>query len=91
MHHYLTGSMLGAALLASGCAQPTIEYVRVTPDVPAELRQPVEPPKRRVEGLQDVGLVLADQAQALDRANGQIAAIDCILTAAEAGEAAECG
>ncbi|MFY0633695.1 MAG: hypothetical protein JXQ91_07780 [Vannielia sp.] len=63
--------------------KPTIEYVRVTPDVPDELRQPVEPPKRRVEGLKDVGLVLADQAEALDKANGQIGAIDCILTAAE--------
>lgn len=85
------GFVLGAALLASGCAKEArIEWIRVTPDVPAELRQPVEPPKRKVAGLKDVGLVLADQAEALDKANGQIAAIDCILTAAENDTEVKC-
>lgn len=90
MPRYLTGFLLGAALLASGCVKPTVEYVRVTPEVPEDLRQPVEPPKRKVEGLKDVGLVLADQSEALDKANGQIKAIDCILTAAENETEAEC-
>jgi len=89
MRHYLTGSLLGAALLASGCVKE-IEYVRVTPDVPADLRRPVEPPPRKVETVSDIGLLLIDKDEALDQVNGQIAAIDCILTAAENETEAEC-
>ena len=66
------------AFLAS-CAEPTIEYVRVLPEVPEQLRTPVEKPDRTVSTLKDVGLVLTDFDQALDEANGRITAIDCIL------------
>lgn len=55
----------------------------IAPDVPTELRQPVQVPARPMVTLADVGLVLTDHVQALDRANGQIAAIDTILTTAE--------
>lgn len=68
----------------AGCAQePTIEYVRVVPDVPQQLREPVEVEPRPVEGLKSVGLILADHVEALDAANGRIFSINCILTAAE--------
>lgn len=86
MHRCRLSFIAGAALLASGCAEQKIEYIEVTPLVPPELRKPVEPPQRQVEGIKDVGLVLADQAEALDKANGQITSIDCILTAAEKGD-----
>lgn len=65
--------------------QTQIEYVRVTPDVPKDLRTPEEVPERKVDTLKDVGLVLTDHVEALDRANGKIAAVDCILTEAEGG------
>lgn len=69
---------------------PTIEYVRVVPDVPAQLRSPVAVPDRKAETLKDVGLILTDHVEALGRANGQIVAIDCILVAAETGKDQEC-
>tara|TARA_Y100001963_G_scaffold73574_2_gene102319 strand:- start:16194 stop:16397 length:204 start_codon:yes stop_codon:yes gene_type:complete len=59
------------------------------PDVPEALRQPVTVPERRAETLADVGVILTDHVQALDRANGQIIATDCILAAAEAGKVSE--
>ena len=65
------------AVLAS-CA-PQIEYRETVVTVPPELLVPVAKPDRTVSSLKDVGLVLADYDQALDQANGQILAIDCIL------------
>ena len=56
----------------------------IVPDVPQELRTPVEVPARQVETLADVGVVLADHVEALDTANGRITATDCILKEAEA-------
>lgn len=56
----------------------------MVPSVSPELRAPVVVTPRPVEVLGDVGLILADHVEALDRANGQIAAIDKILTSAEA-------
>jgi hypothetical protein len=55
----------------------------VVPDVPAELRQPCVAPERPYETLADVALILTDQVEALDCANGRIGAIDTILTEAE--------
>lgn len=70
--------------MASCTDEPTIEYVKVVPDLPADLRTPVTVPSRRVETLGDVGVVVADYAEALDEANGKIEAVDCIWTAADA-------
>lgn len=81
MHRFL---MISAFFLIASCAAPAIEYRNVTPDVPAELRQPVELPQRKAETLADVGVILADHVQGLNTANGRIVAIDAILTEAEA-------
>ncbi|MGB1388641.1 MAG: hypothetical protein ACPG61_07115 [Paracoccaceae bacterium] len=56
-----------------------VETRLIVPDIPADLRQPVVVPVRDVVSLGDVGLVLTDHVEALDRANGQIAAMDCII------------
>lgn len=92
MNRYLTGFVIISAVLVSGCAadRAVVEIRIVPPDVPATLRQPVEVPKREVEVLADVGLVLTDHVEALEVANGRITAIDCILTAAESGKSADC-
>lgn len=80
--------MISACFLIASCGPetpPRIEYV--VPDLPAELRTPVDVPARRAETLADIGVILTDHVQALDQANGQIVAIDCIWTAAESGDA----
>ena len=76
-------------LTLSACDAQT-EYVYIIPDVPADLRQPVNVPQRRAETLRDVGLLLSDHVEALETANGRIVSIDCILTAAESGSDATC-
>lgn len=78
---------MSLAFLAA-CGQT--EYVFVTPDVPYELRTPVAAPDRQVRTLKDVGVVLTDHVEALETANGKIAAIDCILAAAESGKKPLC-
>lgn len=86
------GLLIVSASFLGGCLKPDvlIEYVPVVPVVSAELRTPVEMPEREVSGLASVGLILTDAVQALDTANGRIVAIDCILTAAEAGADPSC-
>ena len=60
------------------------------PDIPKQLRTPVEVEPRPIDGLKDVGLVLADYTEALGTANGRIEAIDCIWTAAEENRDPNC-
>lgn len=81
MRHFL---MISGFFLIASCTVET-EYRNIVPDVPAALRQPVKVPDRKAETLADVGVILTDHVEALDRANGQISTIDCILTAAEDG------
>ena len=77
--------------LVSACdPKVRIETVIVTPDVPEILRTPVTVPEREAETLADVGLILTDHVEALDQANGRITAVDCILDAAELGNAPDC-
>lgn len=71
-------------LLTASCTVPRVETRVVMPNVPAGLRQPCLAPDRPYETLADVALILSDQVQALDCANGHIAGIDTILTEAEA-------
>jgi hypothetical protein len=65
--------------LALSACDPTIEYVEVKQQIPESLLAPVIIPQRPVEKLTDVGLVLADYKEGLDKANEQIAAIGCIV------------
>lgn len=69
----------------AGCA-PTTEYVEIPVDVPRDLRTPHDVKPRAVDGLKDVGLVLADYVEGYEANRGKVVAIDCILTAAERGE-----
>lgn len=85
MRHCL---MIFAVCLTASCG-PETEYRYVTPDVPAELRTPVPVPKRKTETLADVGVILTDHVEALGKANGQIVAIDEILTCAETQDCEE--
>lgn len=80
--------MISALFWVASCT-PKIEYRNIVPDVPEPLRQPVTVPERRAETLADVGVILTDHVQALKKANGQIAATDCILDAVEAGQPAQ--
>ncbi|MBU3000459.1 hypothetical protein KO491_11500 [Roseovarius nubinhibens] len=80
--------MIFALFWVASCT-PKIEYRNIVPDVPEPLRQPVTVPERRAETLADVGVILTDHVQALKKANGQIAATDCILDAVEAGQPAD--
>lgn len=62
----------------SAC-DPTTKYVEVKQQIPDNLLTPVVIKQRRVDGLRDVGLILADYKEGLDRANEQIKAIGCIV------------
>lgn len=78
-------------LFLAGClGNVRTEYIPVIPAVDETLRTPVVLPEREVNGLQSVGIILADAIEGLDLANGRIAAIDCILDAAEAGAQPNC-
>lgn len=69
------------ALCLSACSAPEVrvETRLVAAEIPAQLLEPVSVPDRPVETLADVGLVLADHVEALDKANGQIVSIRSIL------------
>jgi hypothetical protein len=54
--------------------------VFLIPPVDAELLLPCEVPTRDAQTLKDVGIILTDHVEALDCANGKIAAIDKTLT-----------
>lgn len=72
-------------LLTASCTEVRVETRVVVPDVPAGLLEPCLAPDRPYETLADVALILADQVQALDCANGHIAGISTILADAAAG------
>ena len=76
--------LIGLPIFLTACTPPPEVVIRA-PQVPAELRTPCEAPAREVAGLADVALLLADQVEALDCANGRIVAIDAILTESEVG------
>jgi len=90
MHHYRSGFAITSMIFLAGCAEPAVEYVEIPRPVPAALLEPVAVPSRPAQTLKDVGLILTDHVQALDRANGQIGAIKCILTAPDASGVAGC-
>jgi len=71
------------------CGPRPIEYRTILPDLPTDLRTPVEVPAREFNTLADVGVILTDHVEALGAANGKIAATDCIWRAAEAGKKIE--
>jgi hypothetical protein len=68
----------------ASCSAPPVETRVVVPEVPADLRAPCLVAARDYATLKDVALILTDHVEALDCANGRLAAIDEILTAAEA-------
>ena len=79
MPRFLIGSTTGLSILVlSACDLPT-EYVEVKQQIPESLLAPVVIQPRPVEKLTDVGLVLADYKEGLDKANEQIVAIGCIV------------
>lgn len=69
-------------MLLSGCWGTTTRLV--SPNIPAELREPVEKPVREVSTLKDVTLVLVDYDEALTEANSRIVTTDEILDKFEA-------
>ena len=73
--------LIGLLPILAACS-PQTELVG--PTVPAELRQTCKASGREVDTLRDVALILTDYVEALDCANGRIAAIDVILTEYEA-------
>ncbi|WP_421907277.1 Rz1-like lysis system protein LysC [Mameliella sp.] len=70
-----------SALFLTACGQT--ELVVVQPHVPGSLRQPVPVPQRTPVTVNDLATGYVEARTALGTANGRIAAIDCILTAAE--------
>lgn len=76
------------ALAVAACDRPA--PVLVTPHVPAVLRQPVAVPARRIETTNDLAAGYLEARAGLAQANGRIAAVDCLLTAAERGEEPAC-
>jgi hypothetical protein len=76
----LLGLMTCLSVLVSGCVTPKVEVrTKVVHDeIPDALLEPVEVRARRVVGLQGVGEVLADAADALTTANCQLSGIDTI-------------
>lgn len=77
--------MIGLA----ACGETAVRTEYVPLEIPAPLLQPeiVEP--REVVTVKDVGGLVVDQAEALDRANGKITSIACIQEAAKAKAAGE--
>lgn len=75
--------------MVSACGpEPQIEVRTeiVRTEIPAPLLEPVEVRARRVTGLQGVGEVLVDAADALTRANCQLSGIDAIDREARGAE-----
>lgn len=71
------------ALFLTGCGEK-IRTVYAVPHVPADLRQPVEVVCQTGYAARDLALCLLRKDAGLTRANGQIGAVDEILTQAEA-------
>ncbi|MEL6809017.1 MAG: hypothetical protein AAFO97_14675 [Pseudomonadota bacterium] len=77
MRNYLL--ILSTGLIAScGATLPRPELVPVKTEIPAELIEDVAVPRRPVRSVEDLGVVLADQKRAIERANTQFAALRCI-------------
>lgn len=77
-----------SALFLTACGQT--EPIIVQPHVPGSLRQPVPVPQRTPVTVNELAAGYVEARTALGTANGRIAAIDCILTAAEKQEDATC-
>lgn len=86
MHRCLI--IFASCWVLTGCDRPA--PVLVTPHVPAVLRQPVAVPARRIETTNDLAAGYLEARAGLAQANGRIAAVDCLLTAAERGEEPAC-
>ncbi|MEP4195992.1 MAG: hypothetical protein ABJL99_10195 [Aliishimia sp.] len=67
------------------------EYVATDTPVPPELVRQVEVKSRKVAGLKDVTLVVADLKEGLEVANGRLNAVACILHPEEAADPRACG
>lgn len=75
----------------TGCsALSQRETVVVRPHVPVSLRQPVVVPARPVETVNDLAAGYLEARNGLATANGRIAAVDCLLTAAEQDTEPDC-
>jgi hypothetical protein len=90
MHRCLI--ICASCCLLTGCDWLTQrETVVVRPHVPASLRQPVTVPARPVETVNDLAAGYLEARNGLATANGRIAAVDCLLTAAEQDADPDCG
>ena len=65
----------------TACAAPTIEYVYVTPDVPAATLQPCPISDRRVQTVKELAVLAAEHRRSAECANGKIEAVADILGA----------
>lgn len=70
--------LIGCLLLLPAC-DPTQTVKLISPQIPAELLEPVAKPDRQVATLKDTGLLLIDYDQALSEANGKIEATGEII------------
>lgn len=77
MSRRLAGCLIISAALVS-CGQRT-EYVNLDTTIPPELLRQNTVAPRPAPRLQDVVLILVDYREALERSNGQLAAIACIV------------
>ncbi len=69
--------LIGLLITLTACSRPPPELIG--PYVPGGLRQPCSVAQRQRETMRDVVLTLSDYVEALDCANGRIAATNTIL------------
>lgn len=66
--------LIGCALTLSACSTPDVVFL--TPEIDPDLRQTCSIPERDTANFGDLALIVGDHVEALDCANGRIAAID---------------
>lgn len=82
--------ILASASFLTACDE-AIQTKIVVPEVPADLRTPVPLSERQAKTLRDLTILATEHLHSAQQANGQITAIDTILTCAEARAAgAQC-
>lgn len=70
--------LLSLALSAGSCLPPQTVTQIVATDIPDELTDELTVKPRAVRNLEDIGLVLADHVEVVDKANVDRAAVRCI-------------
>ena len=71
--------ILALPILLTACVKPTIEYVEVRPDVPAELLTPCVISDRAVKTWRELAVLTTEHLRSAECANSKIEAVAVIV------------